>query len=527
MNPEKNFSIVLCLLLLILVVGAGFRLAVMSQSVVVTQSGYSSYLKSTLNYIHGNETISEGEGEWRDSRELFEKLYRLEGGEISFSRLYGQLRTSNHPPLYYCLLHALTGFSGSGESSMEIGFLINLASSLLSITLVFLLGLSLFRDRILALFAAFLAASGFLTMETFVVHKAYELQVTFVLLVLLVVLRSFEKKKLGSADFVLYGTGCLLAFLSHYYSYLYIAGICLIIFVQYAWFRRDMKRLLLFGAATCASVAAAFLIYPYAVRDLLTDRRSVQIQEILGSVGDSFNNKIYHEIWMFRAWFLTVPHVMIIASAVLLVIAALVVKKQDFKLSLFFTNKKYILVAAYFAVFYCVLVYISPFLNPRYIAPLPFIFVLLLAGILQYVPEGWRIKCVSVFSLFVLGFNLYGLANVAGDRIPGNELIMNWVTRSSLEQSSGDVSVIVVSNRPKERILSVLYHAPPRPVAFCSRRIPEKLLEHDGEVLVLIDNLLSPKTTGKLLETVGAHEFELFGSYPGYLSYHKVAVNRK
>ena len=71
MAHDRIFYMDAWILFFILLVGTGFRLAVISQTTYVAASGYSSCMKSTLNYASANQKIVKGNGEWRDSRELF------------------------------------------------------------------------------------------------------------------------------------------------------------------------------------------------------------------------------------------------------------------------------------------------------------------------------------------------------------------------------------------------------------------------------------------------------------------------
>ena len=527
MNSMKIVKRDIILLLLILIIGVGFRLAVYSQTTHVANSGYSSYLKSTLNYSHNNEIINAEEGNWRDSSELFKKLFSIEKREISYPGLYRQLVRSNHPPLYYYVLHTVIGWSSGKEASLQLGFLINLVASCFTIILVYFLGLNLFRKSYLALFAAFLFAVGFLTMEAYVIHKAYELQITLVMAVFLVVFRSFDKDHLGVFDYSLYGVGCTLAFLSHYYSYLYVAGICLVIFIHYAWERRDLKKLLYFGMTTCVSVIAALLIYPPAFRDLFMDFRSREIQEKLADPGSLFLGKMNIEVFLFKRWFLTTPYLLIIVTAGIVIILGMVIKRHEFSLRKLFYDKKYVYVVAYFVISYVFMIYISPFSDLRYIAPLLPLFILVLVGAVQFSPAQFQRAGICFFALFIFFFNSYCLTKVVRGEVSGGHLIKAWRTWNVLEKTTGDSSIVVVSSRPREKIKSILFHAPPRQISFCSNRIPEKLFSKRGEILVFIDKSLLADLRQEAIEMLSAHGFERFSRYPGFSVFRRKALPYK
>ena len=77
MTPDRYDFRLAWILIFILLVGTGFRLAAISQVRYVANSGYSSYMKSTLNFVSGNKEILKEEGAWRDSSELFNKLFTI------------------------------------------------------------------------------------------------------------------------------------------------------------------------------------------------------------------------------------------------------------------------------------------------------------------------------------------------------------------------------------------------------------------------------------------------------------------
>ncbi|MFH1965778.1 MAG: hypothetical protein ABIJ42_09605, partial [Acidobacteriota bacterium] len=145
-------------------------------------------------------------------------------------------------------------------------------------------------------------------------HKGYELQTSFLLLILLMVFRFFEKDNLRFFHYFLFGFVCLLAFSTHYYSYLYVAGICLIIFIQHTWIQRNFRRLFYFGISTVISGITAILIYPKAIWDILMDFRSVEIREKLAAADSVFLHKMMAAVQIFLRNFLSTPYLLITLS---------------------------------------------------------------------------------------------------------------------------------------------------------------------------------------------------------------------
>ena len=504
------------ILFFILLIGTGFRLAVMSQTRYLAASGYSSYMKSTLNLISGNKEILAGEGEWRDSRALFNKLFTIDEAGIDYRQLFRELSRSNHPPLYYYLMHTIISFTSEKTATFNIGFFINLAAFWINVFLVYFLGSILFTSRIVPLFAAFLSAAGFLSMEVFVIHKGYELQSTFILLIFFLVFKYFEQDSLRMGHYLLFGFACLSAFLTHYFSYFFVTGIGLIIFFQYTWFRRDFRRLCFLGITTVVSAITAFIVYPPSIRDVLMDYRSVEIQEKLVTADSIFLYKIKIAVQMFLRNCLATPYLLLIACIVTLIILVALVKPRGLNLKKLVLDKKYLILVAYFFACYFLIIFISPFNSFRYVAPLLPLFAIILAGLLQVLPDGIQLRTALFLSVLFITFNIYGLAKVSQGELPGSALISSWRTERTLADLAEDSSVIIVTSKPNEKIRPILYHAPPRAIAFCINDIPEELFCGDSEIMVFVDTRIPDIVRSRNIENLNQHGFRRSGLFKGF-----------
>lgn len=515
-GPRLGRFQVLGLLMLIMLAGTALRLLVISQAAYVGNSGYSSYLKSTLNYQSANEDVMAGEGEWRDSSTLYEKLFVLEEGEIDFKALFQELVRSNHPPLYYYILHVAIGMSQEKEATLGIGFMINMAAFWMNLILVYLISCRMTGSPVLRLFAVFLYAASFISMEPFVLHKAYELQNTFILMVFCLVFRAFDSDRLRFFFFSAYGLSCLLAFLTHYYAYIFVAGICLVMFIHYTWVKKDLRKLAYFAAGTVAGVLFAVLIYPPIIHDLVTDHRSLEIQEKLGSPGALLQYKAEAALGIFIRYFLTPPFLLLMGASFTVMVILLVWKPAALDLKVLLRNRKLHYLAVYFALFYSLVFYVSPYNSLRYVAPVIPLFILLASSSLQVFSSSYQVRLVLVSSMFLLFFDVYALAKVGQGELSASALISQWRTDHFPDEPEKDSSFIVVSDRVREKMRPILYHAPPRPIAFCIERIPEELFSREGKMMVFLDSRFSGKLRSENISRLDRQGFKMVGRYGGF-----------
>ncbi|MFH1965777.1 MAG: hypothetical protein ABIJ42_09600 [Acidobacteriota bacterium] len=172
-------------------------------------------------------------------------------------------------------------------------------------------------------------------------------------------------------------------------------------------------------------------------------------------------------------------------------------------------------------VFYFLLIYISPYNSLRYVSLLLPIFPVLVVGLLQVLPDSFQLRSALLFSVLLVSFNIYGLAKVFQGELPGSVLVSSWRTESVLEELQADASIIVVSSRPKEKIRPVLFHAPPREIAFCVNNIPEDLFHRNGEMLAFVDGNLKKSIKSENIENLKAHGFQRSGSIRSFIAYRR------
>lgn len=268
----------------------------------------------------------------------------------------------------------------------------------------------------------------------------------------------------------------------------------------------------------------AFIVYPPSIKDVLMDYRSRQIQETVLAADSAFLPKMKAAIQIFQHSFLATPYLFSIACIVALITISALTRQKGFTPRDFFTSKFYLWLAGYFLFIFFMIVYISPYDNIRYTAPMVPLFVIILAGMLQPLPGTVQLKAAMLIAVFFITFNIYGLAKVNQGELPGTALISSWRTESALDDLEEGASIIVVSSHPKEKIRPVLYHAAPRRIAFCVSNIPENILLTDSEILAFIDTRISRNLRTVNIENLQQHGFRRSGQFRGFAVLKRDAV---
>lgn len=362
-------------------------------------------------------------------------------------------------------------------------------------------------------------------MDSFLLLKGYELNISFLLLVLYLVFRFFEKDNLRFLHYFLFGLACLLALSTHYYSYLYIAGICLIIFFQHTWIQRDFRRLFFFGISTVISLITASLVYPPVIYDLITDFRSIEIREKLAAADSIFLQKMRSVVLLFMGDVLSTPYRILLLAIALIIFLSFLINMKGFIPKALFLNNRYIFLVVYFGVFFILIAYISPYNTLRYVSFLLPIFLILVAGLLQVLPKSFQLRSALLFSVLFVSFNIYGLAKVFHGDWPGGVLISSWRTDQVLEELREDASVVILTDHTNEKMRPILYHAYPREIACCIEEIPENLFLREGTILAFVDTKLPGSVMSENIENLNEHGFQRSGRFGGFIVFRRVGTD--
>jgi len=280
--------------------------------------------------------------------------------------------------------------------------------------------------------------------------------------------------------------------------------------------KRDLRKLAYFAAGTVAGVLFAVLIYPPIIHDLVADHRSLEIQEKLGSPGSLLQYKAEAALGVFIRYFLTSPFLLLMGASFTVMVILLVWKPAALDFKVLLRNRKLHYLAVYFALFYSLVFYVSPFNSLRYVAPVIPLFLLLASSSMQVFSSSYQVRLVLVSSMFLLFFDVYALAKVEQGELSASALISQWRTDHFPDEPEKDFSFIVVSDRVREKMRPILYHAPPRPIAFCAERIPERLFSREGKMMVFLDSRFSGKLRSENISRLDRQGFKRVGRYGGF-----------
>ncbi|CAN0436474.1 unnamed protein product, partial [Ectocarpus fasciculatus] len=170
---------------------------------------YSTHLKTSLNFIWSMDEFPNTQCSWYNREDLFNSFYKLSSDGMDLHRLNDELEASNHPPLYYGLIHIFQSMNQEGFPFYDGAYILNLCFSLLSIWVFFLILSHLFDKDYLVLLGTLWFALSFGVLQMVLRHKAYELQLLLSLILVLMVFRQYDRERLSVKDYISFGLVCL------------------------------------------------------------------------------------------------------------------------------------------------------------------------------------------------------------------------------------------------------------------------------------------------------------------------------
>ena len=228
--------------------------------------------KETKTFFRSDSVISV------NGHDLKRKLLINSKG-LDFAGLNKDLRSSNHPPLYYYLYHIIKVLTDGGSDSILTGQILNLIVWVLCGLVLFAITSRIFNNYFMSCLTVFLYAISANLADSLLLLKAYPLQELFLLLIIYVIIVQWQKERIGLLGFVFYGILCYCFLLLHYYSYIHLAFISLLVLVIYSIGKRGVMRIIQYGVSTLISIGLAVLTYPRIISDLKKDTRSTEIQD--------------------------------------------------------------------------------------------------------------------------------------------------------------------------------------------------------------------------------------------------------
>ncbi len=362
---------------------------------------YTFFLSNTdwLNSLPEDGVMYEGAGE----------PYRTFGSVQDFmgldaSMVCDNLAQDNHPPLYFLLFSfAYSLFPGS--VALAIGVMLNALFMTAATPLIFLIcrRLGLSGAPSLAITATWAFSVGMLDNVLFL--RMYALLAFFFVMVSHAVLRVIQEG--GPWAFVEVFTACFLGFLSQYFFVIFAFGLCLAAGILLL-FRREIKRALLFAAASIGGIVAGVIAWPAAVQRIFWgDRGPEAIQAAVS--GDSFLQKLLRDWqWVNDEVFGGLLPRLIVVAVVLAIVAFRLCKrrptsspaaeKEDARSRVFGGFGACIAILFAASVFYIVMIArVAPYASNRYLfAGYPAIYVSVMVTVVSLVAYVAQLRSVRL-----------------------------------------------------------------------------------------------------------------------------------
>ncbi len=480
----------------IVLIGISIRLLVVANTEDITQGACSSIIKVHLNYEWARKELINEAGVWQNGQYLYDCLYNLKENNLDVAELYRQLELSNHPPLYYILLHTLSVTTNGFTHLLVSGMLFNVFLSVFVLLLFYYLCFDIFGSKELANFGLALLSFSLITMFSLVLLKGYILQTIFILSQFYLIIKNLDNEKIGSLDFLLFFLVCLGGFLTHYFSFVFSAFICLIVSFHYSLVTKNIKRLLTYAFLVISSIVTAIFIYPKMIHDVLYNSRSKQIQ-------DKFDPSI---IWFGVVAFVIVVFVVWFVNKRFKEFNSIQIKRTKFLYVLFFS-----MASSFF------ILTLSPGNPVRYFTPIvPILMVLMVFMFDLFVKRGSWLMGIAVT---ILIFSCIQLGLVFTNLLKSEFAIPRWHSTSMGTLISKKEPILIVTNKIGERIRPILYFSSSREVAISLDGINKDLLLKQDDAVILLEKGLEKIVDKK--EALRKLNYTVVGEAGRYLVYIK------
>jgi len=277
------------------------------------QSSYSTHAKTALNYRWILEDLAEKPCASYEGQELFDRFYKLAPTKFNYDKLYLELEKSNHPPLYYVIIHYLQSLQNDGRPAYLQAYVLNIVFSVITMFFFLLVAKKLLKNDCSALVALFVYALNLGIVSIDLYHKSYELQMTLSLVTVYFLMKQLDRNRIMMFDYILMIILCLTLFLSHYIAIFFIVmlGTYLLINDWYKeqWYIRTIS------FAGCAVIALIILIIlvPFSAKDIFIHGKTSGSS--IGIIGKdslfSFSDLLISIVALFK-YIITWPFLMMI-----------------------------------------------------------------------------------------------------------------------------------------------------------------------------------------------------------------------
>lgn len=508
--------------LLILIIGFALRVLVVVNTEDTEASSYSSLVKVTLNYRWSKEQLRSEIGKWQDGQFFTEKLFVLKEGEVDFSELNSQLRLSNHPPLYYAILHLIVAITPNTQPTIQNGLFFNLVICLITTLMFYKLCWKIYENRWIAFFGTYVLIFSIGSMQTLTLQKGYELMTFFILAQVYFVIQQISSKQLKSHNYFLFFGACLGGFLTHYYAYPITAILCAIIGFHYLIVQRNLSRVLGYAVTVMLAIATAVLIYPKTIKDVLDNSKSKQIQEGLSSF-----DPVHRFVKMLGDLVVIYSGRLIIIFLVMIVVLIMVQRYKSGKIDTrkwIQANYRILYIIVFGFVTFFLIKAITPSNSIRFVAP---IIPMLLMVVISIFHQALRIRqlLMIIFMILLGGHTSNKIFGAISESKMSRRIITGWDVKSGMDAIEKDEPVLILTNKTGERLRPLLFHMAPRQGAISLNKLDTVLLNERTNAVVLLDHKFPNEIQIKFDSELKALGYVTVGQVRKFPLYRKFPIN--
>lgn len=199
--------------------------------------------------------------------ELVDYLAVMDDDWFAAGSVYYNQTMDVHPPLYYWLLNFASSLC-VGHFSMWIGLILNLIIYVITLILLYKLGLLLFDSRLNAVSAVLLYGLSTIGLSTMLMIRMYMLLTLFTVLLAYLIAHLMRTKRLWLCPAI--GVTVFCGLMTQYYYVFYAFFVCGA-YVIYALVKKEWRALLTFAGCALAGALCLLFAFPACIDQLFAD----------------------------------------------------------------------------------------------------------------------------------------------------------------------------------------------------------------------------------------------------------------
>lgn len=213
------------------------------------------------------------ENEWVDHTFLHEYMTVQEGERFAYISVWNNLRADVHPPIYSWLFHTISSFFPDILNKW-MGILLNLAISIPTVCMIYLIACRLFENRAVALAPCIMYSCSNIALSSAMFTRMYQLLILMVLISVWWHVRYIKENcdRKAYAKLILL---TVLGTLTHYY-FLIFAFFEAAVYCIYKWRKNDKKSVQNYAVSMLISAAVCTAAFPPMIRDIFFGYRGAE-----------------------------------------------------------------------------------------------------------------------------------------------------------------------------------------------------------------------------------------------------------